>query len=140
MAGKKEEKYKKEIEELKRMSAINNILNKGIAESTILNSTTRDDEPSISSISDRLLDTYEELSKGSAKDLEMIERITTSVKGSDVTKEKSLKVSKGKATRNIHIVKMSKPKAQSAKRKKDMKQSKKVGKQPSGKAAKKRHK
>ena len=105
MTGKKEEKYKKEVEELKRMNALTNILNRGIAENTILNSTSRDDEPSISNISDRLLTKYEDMSKGGIKDLEMIERMTTSVKGSKVLKEKSVKVSGKKTMRNVHMLK-----------------------------------
>ena len=117
MASKKDEKYKKEIEELKRMNAINNILNKGIAESTILNSTTRDDEPSISDVSERILGKYEELSKGSVKDLEMIEKMTTSVNGSKVLKEKSVKVAKNRTMRNIHMVKRAKPKGRSVQKK-----------------------
>lgn len=117
MASKKDEKYKKEIEELKRMNAINNILNKGIAESTILNSTTRDDEPSISDVSERILGKYEELSKGSVKDLEMIEKMTTSVNGSKVLKEKSVKVAKNRTMRNIHMVKKAKSKGSSGQKK-----------------------
>ena len=117
MASKKDEKYKKEIEELKRMNAINNILNKGIADSTLLNSTTRDDEPSISDVSERILGKYEELSKGSVKDLEMIEKMTTSVNGSKVLKEKSVKVAKNKTMRNIHMVKRAKPKVGSVQKK-----------------------
>ena len=143
MASKKDEKYKKEIEELKRMNAINNILNKGIAESTILNSTTRDDEPSISDVSERILGKYEELSKGSVKDLEMIEKMTTSVNGSKVLKEKSVKVAKNKTMRNIHMVKRAKPKISSTKKsaaKKPAKKSVKAAPKKSRPKPKKRHK
>ena len=145
MASKKDEKYKKEIEELKRMNAINNILNKGIAESTILNSTTRDDEPSISDVSERILGKYEELSKGSVKDLEMIEKMTTSVNGSKVLKEKSVKVAKNKTMRNIHMVKRAKQKGgsvqkKSAPRKAAKKTVKAAPKKSRPKPNKKRHK
>ena len=143
MASKKDEKYKKEIEELKRMNAINNILNKGIAESTILNSTTRDDEPSISDVSERILGKYEELSKGSVKDLEMIEKMTTSVNGSKVLKEKSVKVAKNKTMRNIHMVKRAKPKISSTKKsaaKKPAKKAVKAAPKKSRPKPKKRHK
>ena len=145
MASKKDEKYKKEIEELKRMNAINNILNKGIAESTILNSTTRDDEPSISDVSERILGKYEELSKGSVKDLEMIEKITTSVNGSKVLKEKSVKVAKNRTMRNIHMVKRAKQKGgsvqkKSAPRKAAKKTVKAAPKKSRPKPNKKRHK
>ncbi len=145
MASKKDEKYKKEIEELKRMNAINNILNKGIAESTILNSTTRDDEPSISDVSERILGKYEELSKGSVKDLEMIEKMTTSVNGSKVLKEKSVKVAKNRTMRNIHMVKRAKQKGgsvqkKSAPRKAAKKTVKAAPKKSRPKPNKKRHK
>jgi hypothetical protein len=68
-------------------------------------------------VSERILGKYEELSKGSVKDLEMIEKMTTSVNGSKVLKEKSVKVAKNRTMRNIHMVKRAKPKGRSVQKK-----------------------
>ena len=113
MKDSKKAKLNREIEEIKRLKDLQNILKAGDLENALLSNSTQDVEPINENIIDTVLQRAEAQKISGEKNLEVIERLTTSG-GATITKEKKVKVIKGKGgikvKRSYHLVKKLKKK------------------------------
>ena len=107
--SKKKGKYADELEKLKELNAINEVLKKSDIENAALTNTSKDSETVSDSNLDNMLDQLN-LDRNSNKDLEIIESLSSQGKnGSSITKSKHIKIkhtSKGvKVKRKVHVIK-----------------------------------
>jgi hypothetical protein len=68
-------KYARELEKIKQMSALNNMLSKGDIENALLSSGSKDSEPVNDNVVDSILDRLQQSEK-SGKDMELVDKLT----------------------------------------------------------------
>ena len=77
--GKKGSKYAHELERLKELNAINEVLKKSDIENAALTNTSKDSETVNDNVIDNMLDQLN-INKNATKDLEIVESLASSVK------------------------------------------------------------
>jgi len=107
--SKKKGKYAGELEKLKELNAINEVLKKSDIENAALTNTSKDSETVSDNALDNMLNQLN-LDRNSNKDLEIVESLSSQGKnGSTITKNKHVKIkqtSKGvKVKSKVHVVK-----------------------------------
>lgn len=122
----KKGKYASELERLKKLNAINEVLKKGEIENAALTYTPKDTETAGDNIIDNMLNQLN-LNKRSNRDLEIIESLSSEGRSASIIKKKHVKIRRsGKSLRvksKVHMIKRLKP----------SKNSKKMGKGKKGK-------
>jgi hypothetical protein len=68
-------KYAREVEKIKRMSAINNMLSKGDIENALLSSGSKESEHSNETVVDAILNKLQQNERG-GRDMEMVDKLT----------------------------------------------------------------
>jgi len=72
-------KYARELEKIRQMRALNNMLAKGDVENALLSGGAKESEPASDNVVDSMLDRLQQKEKGS-RDVELVEKLTESVK------------------------------------------------------------
>lgn len=107
--GKAKGKYATELERLRALNAIKEVLKKGDIENAALTNTSKDSETVSDNVIENMLNQLN-LNKNSAKDFEIVESLTSaSGNGTRITKSTTTKIrsAKGKikAKSKVHMVK-----------------------------------
>lgn len=106
--GKRKGKYASELEKLKKLNAINEVLQKGDIENAALTNVSKDSETVSDSTIDNMISKLN-LSKHATKDLEIIENLSSKSKQGEILKRKHIRIkSTGRGVqvrRKIHLVK-----------------------------------
>ncbi len=112
MKSKKKGKYAEEIERLKELNAIKEVLKKSDIENAALTNTSKDSETVSDNAVDNMLEQLN-LDKNARRDLEIIESLTAQRNGLQTVKRKSTKISgarkRMKIKHKVHMIKRAKP-------------------------------
>ena len=80
-------KYARELEKIKQMRALNNMLSKGDIENALLSSGSKESEHSNDNVVDSILDRLQQSEK-SGKDIELVDKLTESSIKPSVTRKR----------------------------------------------------
>ncbi len=108
MKKKGSRKYGAELEKIKRLRTLDSILKRSDVESALLSNAAKDSEPVRENLIDNILDNLSK-EKDGERNLEIIEELSMSKKGTRISKSKRVRVKKkGKkitVKRKLHLVK-----------------------------------
>ncbi len=114
-------RFSKEVEEIRRMRDLNRILKTGDMENALLSNSAKDSETMNDNVLDTLLSNASMHRRGDDRDLEVIERLTTSI-SAGITRQKRVRVERSsrgvKMRRSLHMVKRARPRPKARRLKK----------------------
>ena len=121
MKNKKRQKYATELEKIKKLKTLDNILKRSDVESALLANAAKESEPVSENLIDSILNEISK-EKDGERNLEIIEKLTIGKKGSKISKDKKIKVrrrgKKVKIKRRLHLVKKKAKKSKTVKKRK----------------------